>query len=77
MSRYYKNSESKNANEKLNEELEIQDDSNPNDSQTEKANKEIMDRLESGEPSKGVDPDHYFANIENSHVTKGKNKKRE
>ncbi|WP_426895909.1 hypothetical protein [Rossellomorea vietnamensis] len=46
------------------------------DTKTEDANKKINEELESGKPSKGVDPDNYLANSENSLVTKGIQKKK-
>jgi hypothetical protein len=69
-------SKSQQANEKLDQEFYDEENSKVEESATEKANRKIKDRLESGEPSKGVDPDHYLANNGNSLVTKGRDKKR-
>jgi hypothetical protein len=69
-------SNSQQANEKLNQEFYEEENTKGEETATEKANRKIKDRLESGEPSKGVDPDHYLANNENSLVTRGMEKKR-
>jgi hypothetical protein len=77
MSHTDKKSESQKANEKLNREFYREENPTIEETKTEEANKKIKDRLESGEPSKGINPDHYLANNENSLVTKGNNKKSE
>ncbi|RIW28781.1 hypothetical protein D3H55_21015 [Bacillus salacetis] len=74
MSGNQERSESVNANEKLNRELDGKNSQSAEGTSTEKANKRIMERLESGETSKGVDPDHYLANSQNSLVTRGKDR---
>ena len=76
MSHSHEKSESQKANEKLNQEFYSEENSRIEETPTEKANKKIKDRLENGEPSKGVNSDHYLANNENSLVLKGKDKKK-
>lgn len=76
MSHSREKSESQKANEKLNQEFYSEENSRIEETSTEKANQKIKDRLENGEPSKGVNPDHYLANNGNSLVLKGKDKKK-
>ncbi|MGM0844676.1 MAG: hypothetical protein ACQEUT_06835 [Bacillota bacterium] len=64
------------ANQQLNDEFYKKESVDMEGSKTEKANKKIKDRLENGEHSKGVDPEHYLANNGNSLVTKGIQKKK-
>ncbi|MGD6965224.1 hypothetical protein ACQCVP_02195 [Rossellomorea vietnamensis] len=64
------------ANQQLNGEFYKEENSSMADTKTEDANKKINEELESGKPSKGVDPDNYLANSENSLVTKGIQKKK-
>ncbi|WP_421384831.1 hypothetical protein ACOJQI_08685 [Bacillus salacetis] len=71
----HEKSDSQRANEKINQELYEEENTRTEESGTESANKKIRERLESGEPSKGVNPDHYLANNENSLVTRGEKKK--
>ncbi|WP_456271406.1 hypothetical protein [Bacillus sp. AK031] len=70
-----KPTKAENANQKLNQEFYSDENHHASNSKTEKANKKLQERLESGEPSKGVNPDQYLNNNENSLVTKGQEKK--
>jgi hypothetical protein len=63
------------ANHKLNEKFYSDENSQASNSKAENANDKLQERLESGEPSKGVNPDHYLNNNDNSLVTKGQEKK--
>jgi hypothetical protein len=64
------------ANQKLNQEF-YGGNSKTSNSKAQIANEKLQKRLESGEPSKGVNPDHYLTNNENSLVTKGHEKKQQ